>query len=398
MKCLTYSKQEYSKPHRHDTILLTETYIKKSITSKAESLGFIKTGFAKAELLDKESKHLKHWLNKGYDAGMKWIERSFDKRKDVKLIMPDAKTVISLAYNYYTDIRHDEDCPKISRYAWGKDYHRVIKKKLKELCRYIEGLTPLNPPFTKGVTERSSGGFEAISSKDNGIASPPQADRKSGLAIARFYVDDGPVMDKSWAVRAGTGWLGKHTNIINREYGSWIFLSEIITNLEFETYDEPIDDLCGSCRICIDACPTGAIVDDYVLDANLCISYHTIENHGGIPEHIDLHGWVFGCDICQDVCPFNKNDKPTMDRDFYPAPLVPPEGGIKHRDFSPLNESVSPALDAGGDKGGFKTKEELEKITEQEFNLLFSDSPIKRTKYKGWRRNLERCSSKHPKS
>jgi epoxyqueuosine reductase len=292
---------------------------------------------------------------------MKWIEKSFDKRKDIRLIMPEAKTVISLAYNYYTDFKLYEDRPKISRYAWGKDYHKIIKKKLKELYEYIESLTPLNPlphqvrdrPLQKGGTERSArlrngqaGGF---------------------VVVAKAYVDDGPVMDKSWAVRAGIGWLGKHTNVINPEYGSWIFLSEIITNLEFETYDEPIDDLCGSCRICIDACPTGAIVDNYILNSNLCISYHTIENHGEIPEHISLHGWIFGCDICQDVCPFNKNDKPTKDENFYPnTPLVPPEGGT------------------------WKTKAELEAITEEEFNTLFADSPIKRTKYKGWRRNLEK--------
>jgi epoxyqueuosine reductase QueG len=228
-------------------------------------------------------------------------------------------------------------------------------------------------------------------------------------------------MDKAWAVRAGLGWMGKHTNVINSEYGSWLFLSEIITNLEFDTYNSPIEDLCGSCRICIDACPTGAIVEEYVLDANLCISYQTIENRGEIPDYINLDGWIFGCDVCQDVCPFNKNDKPTTDKSFYPAPLYPPEGGTGK---SPPASSAGNALQKGeegsrGSKekspfikgeerssgvtkkspfekgeersgGGFPTKAELDAITEKEFNTIFADSPVKRTKFKGWKRNLER--------
>ncbi|MFI5145454.1 MAG: tRNA epoxyqueuosine(34) reductase QueG, partial [Ignavibacteria bacterium] len=180
-----------------------------------------------------------------------------------------------------------------------------------------------------------------------------------------FYVDDGPVMDKAWAVRSGIGWQGKHTNVINPEYGSWIFLCEIITNLDCNVYDIPIEDMCGSCRICIDACPTGAIVDDYKLDSNLCISYQTIENKGNIPDYIDLHGWIFGCDICQDVCPFNKNDKPTKDINFYPKKEI-------------YN----------------KTKSELDSFTEKEFSAIFEDSPVKRTKYSGWKRNLANCHSR----
>ena len=307
---------------------LVQSNIKKLIEEKASELGFVKIGFAKADVLTPESDNLKQWLDKGYDADMRWIKKGFDKRKDVKLIMEDAKTVISLAYNYYTPFKHDETKPKISRYAWGKDYHKIIKKKLKELCKTIQSL-----PLSKGECP-----------KDGGI-------------ITHAYVDDGPVMDKAWAARTGIGWMGKHTNIINPEYGSWIFLSEIITNLEFETYGSSIEDLCGSCRICIDACPTGAIADEYVLDANLCISYQTIENRGEIPDYIETSGWVFGCDVCQDVCPFNKNDKPTKDKNFYP------------------NE-------------GPKTKAELEAITEEEFNKIFANSPIKRTKFKRWKRNL----------
>jgi epoxyqueuosine reductase len=325
---------------------LVQSNIKKLIEEKAIELGFVKIGFAKADAFQNESENLAQWLDKGYDAGMSWIKKGFEKRKDVKLIMKDAKTVISLAYNYYTPFKHDEKKPKISRYAWGKDYHKILKKKLKELCRHIESICHCE--------ERSD---EAISSKEYVIA----LSRKSGLAMTTAYVDDGPVMDKAWAVRSGLGWIGKHTNVINPEYGSWIFLCEIITNLEFDTYEKPIEDLCGSCRICIDACPTGAIIDEYVLDADLCISYQTIENRGEIPDYIDLNGWIFGCDVCQDVCPFNKNDKPTGDKNFYP----------KEEIFN-------------------RSKTELDVITEEGFNKIFSNSPVKRTKYKGWKRNLKK--------
>ncbi len=357
---------------------LVQSNIKKLIEAKSFELGFVKIGFAKANVLENESSHLKQWLGEGYDAGMKWIERGFEKRKDIRLIMEDAKTVISLAYNYYTPFKHEDDLPKISRYAWGKDYHKILKKKLKELCRYIESLQSL--PLTKGECP-----------KDEGVRT-------------KANVDDGPVMDKAWAVRAGIGWMGKHTNVINPEFGSWLFLSEIITNLEFDTYNSPIEDLCGSCRICIDACPTGAIVDEYVLDANLCISYQTIENRGKIPDYINLNGWIFGCDVCQDVCPFNKNDKPTKDINFYPkkelkTPLNPPfgKGGKEKSPFEKGEErssgvtNKSPFLKGKErSEGGFKTKAEFEAITEEEFNTIFADSPIKRTKFKGWKRNLER--------
>ncbi len=211
---------------------LVQSNIKKLIEEKATRLGFVKIGFAKAEVMKNESSRLNEWLDKNYDADMKWIKKGFDKRKDVKLIMEDAKTVISLAYNYYTPFKHEEGLPKISRYAWGKDYHKILKKKLKELCRFIETLLYCEDPETLGD--------EAIPANDQKIASS----RNTGLAIKDrintiAYVDDGPVMDKAWAVRAGLGWMGKHTNVINPEYGSWIFLAEIITNLEFETYRFP---------------------------------------------------------------------------------------------------------------------------------------------------------------
>lgn len=312
-------------------MFLIDENIKKLILNKADELGFVKAGFAKAGVLEEESNYLHSWINKGFDADMKWIEKGFDKRNDVRLIMEDAKTVISLAYNYYTHFAHNEKSPKISRYAWGKDYHKILKNKLKILSKFIEN--------------------ELINVRDVPDCS----------INTKFYVDDGPVMDKVWAKKAGIGWQGKHTNIINPEYGSWIFLCEIITNLECTAFDEPIEDLCGSCRICMNACPTGAIVDEYQLDSNLCISYQSIENKGVIPEHINLHGWVFGCDVCQDVCPFNKNDKPAKDAFFHPKSEV----------FN-------------------KSKEELEQISEQQFNEVFSDSAVKRAKYSGWKRNLKK--------
>ncbi len=307
--------------------MLADNYLKNLISDKASELGFVKVGFAKAEFLREESEKLRKWLDSGYDADMGWIEKGYDKRKDVKLIMDDAKTVISLAYNYYTPFEHSDELPKISRYAWGKDYHTILKKKLKELCSYVQKQTG-----------------EGIKTK--------------------YYVDDGPVMEKAWAVRAGIGWMGKHTNVINQEYGSWIFVSEIITNLEFEIYDEPIEDLCGTCRLCIEACPTNAIIGDYKLDSNLCISYQTIENRGEIPKSINLDGWVFGCDICQDVCPFNKNDKITDEKAFYPKEEV-------------YN----------------KSNPEFENISEDSFDSIFGDSPVKRAKYSGWKRNLSKIKS-----
>jgi epoxyqueuosine reductase len=338
--------------------------IKQLITEKAKQLGFVKVGFSKAGVLEEESAQLSEWLVKGRDADMKWIEKGFDKRKDVKLIMEGAKSVISLAYNYYTPFEHDESLPKISRYAWGKDYHKVLKKKLKELSDTITTL-----PLTKGEWPQAEG------------------------IMTRAYVDDGPVMDKAWAVKSGIGWMGKHTNIINPEYGSWLFLSEIITNIEFESYDSPITDLCGSCTLCISACPTGAIISEYKLDSNLCISYHTIENRGEIPASINLSGWLFGCDICQDVCPYNtpKYNYDCKDENFYPKaeiyktspnPLLGKEG--TNIDL-PLTKGEYPK-----GEGVWKSKSELEQITEEEFNTIFADSPIKRTKYKGWKRNLEK--------
>jgi len=211
------------------------------VIEKAKQLGFDLVGFAKADLLEYETGKLQQWLDKGYQATMNYMERNFHKRKEVKEILPTAKSIVSLALNYYTPEKHSSevDKGKVSRYAWGKDYHLVIWQKLDELETMLKELEPE---------------LETLS-----------------------YVDTGPVMDKVWAVRAGLGWMGKHTNVINPDYGSWFFIATIITNYEFE-YSEIIIDHCGTCTACIDACPTNAIVKEYVVDANKCISFQTIEN------------------------------------------------------------------------------------------------------------------------
>jgi epoxyqueuosine reductase len=297
------------------------------LTNKVRNLcleaGFYKVGFAGAEELSVEAEEFKRFLEEGRNADMHWLERNNDRRFNPVNIMPEALSVISLAYVYDTPYEHSDnpDIPKISRYAWGKrDYHKVIKKILKELCVKIESL-------------------------EEGIKT-------------RFYVDDGPIMEKAWAVRAGLGAYGKHTNVIIPEAGTFFFLSEVFINRELD-YGEPLPDPCLTCRICMDACPTGAIYDEYKLNANLCISYQTIENRNEIPEYIDTYGWVFGCDICQDVCPYNNKKVFTKDENFLPR------------------------LDIIS-----KTYDEHLMMTEDEFDNTFNSTPIKRTKYKNFIRNL----------
>jgi epoxyqueuosine reductase len=288
--------------------------------------GFSKVGIAKAEALTNEEPYFKKWLADGMNATMAWINNSIEKRLDPLIIKENTKSIISLAYIYDTPVLHSENknIPKISRYAWGKrDYHKVIKKKLKTVCKAIEELST-------GIESRS-------------------------------YVDDGPVMDKAWAVRSGIGWMGKHTNVINPEIGSFFFLSEILINAELD-YDRPIEDLCKKCTLCINACPTGAIYNEYKLDANLCISYQTIENKGEIPGGIDLEGWIFGCDICQDVCPYNARKVFTEDDNFFPR-----------------NDVIN------------KTYDEQLSLTEEEFNTIFEGTPVRRTKFSGWTRNLTKA-------
>jgi len=301
------------------------------VTNKAESLGFNLIGFAKAEVLFEEAKFLEKWVNSGYQAGMSYMERNIEKRKNIANILPDAKSVISLGVNYYTDENYsnDKNCGKVSRYAWGEDYHLLIWEKLDQLETELKNIDQT---------------FEC-----------------------KTYVDTGPVMDKVWANRAGLGWLAKNSNIINKNFGSWIFLSTIITNYEFE-YNEPIEDLCGTCTACIDACPTQAIIEPYVVDSNKCISYLTIENKKEIPESFagKFDNWLFGCDVCQDVCPWNiKFSQVTSERSFYP-----------------INGNKEIKLD------------KIAKMEQNDFKNRFENSPVKRAKLKGLKRNALHLKNK----
>ncbi len=253
------------------------------IKEKALELGFSKIGIAKAEPLTEDGKRLEEWLHRRYQASMGWMEKNVEKRIDPENIVPGARSVISVAANYYTDVEHRPNAEegKISRYAWGDDYHILVTERIKKLFACIKHMAP----------------------DSNG----------------RYYVDTGPVMDKVWAERAGIGWRGKHTNLITKDFGSWVFLGEIISTLALE-YDTPMEDFCGSCTACLDACPTKAIVEPYVVDSNKCISYLTIEHEGEIDTSLEplFDQWVYGCDTCQDVCPWNKYQKPTRDKEFFP--------------------------------------------------------------------------------
>jgi epoxyqueuosine reductase len=295
------------------------------IKNKAIELGFTKVGVARAEKLDLEGGKLHDWLVKGFHASMDWLSRNTEKRIDPAKILPNAKSVLSVALNYYTAAQHTsaQSTGKISRYAWGDDYHIVMTERLAKLLRFIESENP--------------------------------------LVEGKFYVDTGPVMEKAWAVRAGIGWMGKHTNIISREFGSWLFLGEILLDIELE-YDEPMADLCGSCTACIDACPTRAIVHPYILDSNKCISYLTIEHRGELPNEFTkkFENWVYGCDICQDVCPWNRFQKETTEAAFQPR-----------------EETIEPQLS------------DLVKMNQEEFSSRFRHSPIKRTKHAGLVRNAQ---------
>jgi len=298
----------------------------KIVEDVSKSLGFDLIGFADYTELNEEADHLSEWLKNKFNAGMSYMERNLEKRKDVRLILPEAKSIISLGMNYYTGNQHSnaEDFGKISRYAWGKDYHLIIWEKLDQLIKKLKEIDPT---------------FEA-----------------------KTYVDTGPVMDKAWAVRAGIGWLGKHSNVINRKMGSWFFIATVITNYEFDT-SPVVENFCGNCTACIDACPTSAIVQDFVVDANKCISYLTIENKGEIDHSLSgkFENWIFGCDICQEVCPWNKKfSSETKEKEFHPK-----EG----------NKEIA--------------LKSVENMSEESFKEKFAESPILRAKLKGLKRNAE---------
>ncbi len=292
----------------------------------ARALGFHKVGIAStAHSKDRElaQQRLQAWLALGYHADMDWMANP--KRQDIQQCLPGARSVICVALNYYTPHQHSSDPQhgKISRYGWGRDYHRILHKKLKAFCTWLE-------------------------SQGEGIQ-------------ARYYADTGPVADKVWAERAGLGWIAKNGNLISREYGSWIFLGEVLTNLDLPP-DAPHRQHCGTCTRCLEACPTGAIAQPFVVDANRCIAYHTIENRAAeLPAAIakQLQGWVAGCDICQDVCPWNQRFAQVTD-----------EAG-----FQPYPENIAPTL------------EDLADLSEAEWDRRFRASALRRIKPAMWRRN-----------
>lgn len=293
------------------------------IRRRARELGFVKIGIARASALDQEALHLGEWLRRGYHASMAWMENNAEKRTDPRMLVPGARSVIVAAENYFSPEQHSASPGdgKISRYAWGDDYHLHLKKRIESLLECIKQVEP------------GSDG--------------------------RVYVDTGPVMEKAWAARAGLGWQGKHTNVITREAGSWVFLAVIITTLELE-YDEPSVDMCGTCTACIDACPTDAITEPYVVDAGKCISYQTIEHRGPIDPELGkkFDRWVYGCDICQDVCPWNRFATDT-----------------ERAEYAPREGNIAPRLD------------ELIAMTQEEFSRRFAKSAVKRTKVSGLSRN-----------
>lgn len=294
------------------------------IKAKAVELGFFLCGISKAEYLDEEARHLEQWLNQGFNGEMSYMANYFDLRTDPRLLVQGAKSVISLAYNYYNAEKPtDSTAPKVSMYAYGRDYHKVVKKKLLTLFEYIKSF--------------------------------------AGDIEGRVFTDSAPVMEGVWAQRGGIGWMGKHTIIINPKKGSHFFLGEIILDLELD-YDLPMRDYCGTCTRCIDACPTEAIhPEGYILDGSRCISYLTIELKNSIPEEFKgkMEDWMFGCDICQQVCPWNRFSTPHNEPDFIP-------------------------------KTGLMTmtKEEWMELSEPLFEELFIGTPVKRTKYEGLTRNI----------
>ncbi|UTA69127.1 tRNA epoxyqueuosine(34) reductase QueG [Emticicia sp. 21SJ11W-3] len=294
------------------------------IKTKATELGFDFCGISKAEFLEEEAPRLEAWLNKNYHGKMAYMANHFDKRLDPRKLVDGAKSVITLILNYYPEQTLPESASdlKLSKYAYGTDYHFVMKDKLKDLV-------------------------EAIADE-------------IGEVNGRVFVDSAPVMDKVWAKKSGVGWVGKHTNLINREIGSFFFIGEIICDLELEP-DGPIKDYCGTCTRCIDACPTDAITEPYVVDGSKCISYFTIELKEAIPEEMKgkFNNWMFGCDICQDVCPWNSFARPHKTAQFEMNPQL--------KEF---------------------TRKDWEEITGELFQEIFRRSAVKRTKLEGLRRNI----------
>ena len=294
----------------------------KIIKSESKRLGFLSCGISKAGFLEEEAPRLENWLNNQMNGQMSYMENHFDKRLNPTLLVDDAKSVISLLLNYYPSELQNEDSYKISKYAYGQDYHHVIKEKLKELLHFIQ--------------------------------------TEIGEVSGRAFVDSAPVLDKAWAAKSGLGWVGKNSNLITQKVGSFYFIAELIIDLELD-YDTPTTDHCGSCTACLDACPTEAIVAPYVVDGSKCISYFTIELKDNLPQEMKgkFDDWMFGCDVCQDVCPWNRFSKPH-------------------------NE---PLFQANSDILNF-SKSDWEEITVDTFQKVFKNSAVKRTKYEGLLRNI----------
>ena len=296
------------------------------IKQEALRLGFSSCGIAKAVQLDEDAVRLEQWLNKGYNGNMEYMARNFDLRIDPRKLVPGAKSVITLLLNYFPVQQQNTLSPKVAKYAYGTDYHYVIKDKLNQLLHYIRG---------------------AI-----------------GEVAGRGFVDSAPVLERSWAVRSGLGWVGKNGNVLTRQSGSFFFIATLITDIELIADAPFATDHCGTCTRCIDTCPTDAIISPTEIDANKCISYLTIElKEALIPSafHSRMEGWMFGCDICQDVCPWNRFSKPNTEPLFTAIPEI-------------LNLSVH----------------EWEEMSEDAFNVIFKNSPLKRSKWKGIQRNLIR--------
>lgn len=294
------------------------------IKAEAKRLGFDFCGISKAEFLEEEAPRLEAWLNQNMHGQMSYMQNYFDKRLDPRILVPGAKSVISMLLNYYpSEAQQHKEAPKISKYAYGTDYHFVIKEKLNQLLEFIRD--------------------------------------EIGEVGGRAFVDSAPVMDKAWAKKSGLGWIGKHSNLINKESGSFFFIAELIVDLELE-YDGLVKDYCGTCTRCIDACPTDAIVSPGVVNGSKCISYYTIELKENIPSDVKgkFDNWMFGCDVCQDVCPWNRFSKPHSEPHFKP------------------NEELL----------GF-TKRDWEEITEETFKRVFKNSAVKRTKFEGLKRNID---------
>tara|TARA_X000001036_G_scaffold143109_1_gene135968 strand:+ start:6411 stop:7334 length:924 start_codon:yes stop_codon:yes gene_type:complete len=303
---------------------MSKNKITEIIKKKAVELGFSSCGISQARFLKEEEKKFEDWLNHGYHGSMDYLNKNFDKRLDPRKLVHGSKSVISLTYNYYPPKKLvGKNNFIISKYAYGKDYHKILKKKLRKLFFFM---------------------------KEN-----------IGNIEGRVFVDSAPVHERAWAKLSGLGWIGKNSLLINKKMGSYFFIAEIISDLDLE-YDSPVSDMCGKCTRCIDACPTDAITKAQVIDAQKCISYLTIENKKKIPKELqkNMNGYIFGCDICQEVCPWNRFSKPHNEESFLP------------------NKEIKK----------YRKKDWIE-LTEETFNIIFKGSAIKRTKYKGLKRNIK---------